>query len=666
MRIFILLLVFLFPFNTFAQKDAVNLRLTIKNDKGEAVCFEEINLKGTINGGFYKGFTSDRGLISLQVKPNETYSLSFQDTTDYVQIELPANSPKFISRQIVKTKVQPTPVKAITKATIETSDSIFQQLSILAEPTENEAVIKVNVVDEKGKRFPDFMVYCKNLLTNKRFFARTQKNGTAVFRLPVGCNYSIGYKLEPEINTFKLPNSPYLVLTFEIPGFSTKLHEETRNDTIFQLVTDKQGTAKDKVLVRIKISNLKNKPIQGEEVTIQQKHSKTCYFGKTDKMGKIQFLLPNSNFYYLNFEFDKKIDSLIYTSEHRFHITEIDYQCIGSKELKKRALSRKKALETRDNLFKVYEKTRDSLRREVSRRDSIAKLEMTKWERIYLKERLFMDSIFKADRKRWDSIKLAETIRDSIRRVSFAERDFLSMRENDTAIIRKIQEKALKELAQVQKDSKYFEKSGNEILSVLYRMLSKWKKAVIVTDITGSMSPYMDQILLWHAIKLTDFSKNKYIFFNDGDGKADTAKIIGNTGGIHQAAGTSIEQLLSTMKLSASLGSGGDGPENNMEALIEGAKIKDKFSELILIADNYADIKDIQLLTGFNVPVRVILCGVSTSINENYLELAYKTKGSVHTIEKDIFDLFNLKNGQTILIGKFNYQVSYGKFILVE
>ncbi len=85
----------------------------------------------------------------------------------------------------------------------------------------------------------------------------------------------------------------------------------------------------------------------------------------------------------------------------------------------------------------------------------------------------------------------------------------------------------------------------------------------------------------------------------------------------------------------------------------------------MLVADNYSDCRDIELLARLKIPVHVVLCGTSEGVNEQYLEIAWKTNGSVHTIEQDIEDLAQLADGATITIGAYQYKVSRGKFIRV-
>jgi hypothetical protein len=97
-------------------------------------------------------------------------------------------------------------------------------------------------------------------------------------------------------------------------------------------------------------------------------------------------------------------------------------------------------------------------------------------------------------------------------------------------------------------------------------------------------------------------------------------------------------------------GNGGDCAENNMEALIKGTQMAAPFKELVMIVDNNAPVKDIELLKKFNIPVHIILCGVNDWVMPDYLNIAWKTKGSIHTIEQDIKKISLMGEGQDIVI----------------
>lgn len=206
------------------------------------------------------------------------------------------------------------------------------------------------------------------------------------------------------------------------------------------------------------------------------------------------------------------------------------------------------------------------------------------------------------------------------------------------------------------------EPEDSTVLKVMDR--HKWKNMVVVTDFTGSMSPYVGEILLWHKLN-TDVNKpriNRFVFFNDGDSKEDYEKKIGRTGGIHYTSKIDMDHVLEVAVETISRGSGGDEPENDIEALIFAQKLNPRASNFVLIADNTADVRDLELAYKLKHPVKIVLCGVKDYINTEYLDLAYKTGGSVHTIEEDIKDLKKIKEGASLVIGGQLYFMKDGKF----
>lgn len=164
------------------------------------------------------------------------------------------------------------------------------------------------------------------------------------------------------------------------------------------------------------------------------------------------------------------------------------------------------------------------------------------------------------------------------------------------------------------------------------------KKSIVVMDWTGSMYGYGGEVMLWHLLNFQKSDLHYFVFFNDGDGKPNYAKIKGETGGIYCKKATEIEQVLDLFKLVMLKGKGGDAPENDVEAIIEGIKQFPDAEEVILIADNFSCVRDIKLANRIKLPVKVILCGYSDLIgaNPHYVELAARTKGSIHTTERDI------------------------------
>lgn len=202
--------------------------------------------------------------------------------------------------------------------------------------------------------------------------------------------------------------------------------------------------------------------------------------------------------------------------------------------------------------------------------------------------------------------------------------------------------------------------------SVVFNVLKRnktWKNKLIVADLTGSMYPYAQQISTWLKLHfLKDTTSQHFVFFNDGDNKKDENKKIGATGGVYHCKAKTVEELITTMESTIRKGQGGDAPENPIEAIIYGLNKSGKVEDVILIADNWAKARDIKMLARIKVPVRVVLCGVyeGMEINEDYLNIAYKTKGSVHTIEQDITDLMKQSTGKKFNINGVDYIIKNG------
>lgn len=204
----------------------------------------------------------------------------------------------------------------------------------------------------------------------------------------------------------------------------------------------------------------------------------------------------------------------------------------------------------------------------------------------------------------------------------------------------------------------------DSVVTAVLNRNKHWKNMTVALDVTGSMSPYTQQVLAWLALQTNIQKVRSFTFFNDGDNKSDGSKKTGRTGGIYHCTKNDFHEIVKSARYAMSKGSGGDGPENDMEAMIEIQNTQKKLSEIILIADNWANMRDYKLIENLKVPVRVILCGAMSGINAQYLQLARKTGGSVHTIESDILHLSALSEGDRVKIDDRTYRISGGEFLL--
>lgn len=182
--------------------------------------------------------------------------------------------------------------------------------------------------------------------------------------------------------------------------------------------------------------------------------------------------------------------------------------------------------------------------------------------------------------------------------------------------------------------------------SVVFRTFERnpdWEDMLVVNDWTGSMYPYGAQAVLWHRINMRQQPRiSHFAFFNDGDLLPDELKTIGQTGGIYLTPADSLVQIARTMKEVMVSGYGGDDPENDLEAVWHAIQEVKSYGQIVLIADNKSGVRDMSLLDQYSFPpIKIVLCGAQKGVpvHPDYLAIARKTGGSIHTIEEDIENL---------------------------
>jgi hypothetical protein len=203
------------------------------------------------------------------------------------------------------------------------------------------------------------------------------------------------------------------------------------------------------------------------------------------------------------------------------------------------------------------------------------------------------------------------------------------------------------------------------VLRVLSRN-SEWKKMLVVADLTGSMSPYVAQLLIWYRLNTKEDLVRNWLFFNDGDFKSDEEKKVGETGGIYEVKTADFNEVLRLTYETMLNGNGGDAAENDLEAVLKGMQSCPECEDIVVIADNQSPVRDMELLSRIKKPVKIILCGSQAGINAQFLNIARQTGGSVHTIEQDITRLLEMNEGEVFKVGKQTFRVEGGKVVVVK
>ena len=482
---------------------------------------------------------------------------------------------------------------------------VFEEITQTETNPKAEATIGICHIEMKridGSPLSNFPVTLVSLPLKKKWHATTDDQGKVRFKVPTRQKYQIDVDGSENVNWIELGPQPYGEVGLRMKYEPSALPEE-KGDTILQSLTADAKPSSNRIKLSVTMTNFDDGPLKDEEIFFRSNKTGKVYKAVSDSKGQVHMLLPHGSWYQVGFIGINAYDSLDYSRTRGIGTAELKFTWMGAKEYLRRLRARERALARRDSLY----------------------------ESGY-----------------YGSAIIEEIQRDRVTGMKLLDKRVTKIKE------------------EIAKDPKYFEKADMPVCAVIQRMAPRWKpNKVIVNDLTGSMYPYMDQVLLWHDLNLQLKEKKTYFFFNDGDGKSTSEKVIGSTGGIYHTPGGSSGAVANTMVETMKGGGGGDGPENDVEALLKAQEFARGETELILVADNYSSVKDIELIAGLNVPVRVIVCGFNNEIHPDYITIAYRTKGSVHTIEDDIENIAEKVRDNKFTLAGQKYRIAGGR-VFVE
>lgn len=194
------------------------------------------------------------------------------------------------------------------------------------------------------------------------------------------------------------------------------------------------------------------------------------------------------------------------------------------------------------------------------------------------------------------------------------------------------------------------------------QVVDKSERSAMVMDVTGSMTEHVANMKRWIKSNQDSMNFTSFTFFNDGDDKPTRKKKIGSTGGIYTAFRLSrIDDLISeTMRK----GSGGERPESDVEAMLH-TQEKDTLCDVILlIGDNYSEVRDLELIPRLNKRVNVLVCSVKGSVRPDYLLIAKNTGGYI-VYNGERINIQSIRKGEILSVGSYQYDYN-GKVFKVR
>lgn len=545
--------------------------------------------------------TDTSGKASVLVAVNDIYAIHLSDWENFASVTIPKG--EYQRHEI------PVP---------------FYEIPQDGSPILAEIPVHIRLVNQEGKHsnlIEPLTIRSGN--TRKTYQITTDKHGIATLKLPIGCQYVLSLENAPNYYKFEIPNKPYAAWS---------------EDVLFERIKgmDKYPSI-NQALFNFIFYDLEGNLVEGERFWVTSEKDAKKYEGITNQQGIAQILVPLNDTYVLNATYNLGFGrQKVFLEEGSDIIVEtIEYESVSSKSWVKRQSEQELASAKRDSINKAIAIQQEALV------DSLKNSEM--------EDKIIKDLV---ENNRSIPIKRTFTIRKAVKaKVEYIEQ-------------------------QIKINPNYFEDAEKPILATLQRFKESWKGKVVVTDVTYSMNNYLEEVLIWHSLNLRKGEHTKYFFFNDGDKKTIYGKRIGSTGGIYSCEGAweELPKVIETMHVAIESGiGGGEPPENDLEAVLAAIKQGQNVSEVILIADSYSRVRDMELLSQIKIPVRIILCGADekntlykgsrSDINEEYLTIAHRTKGSIHTLRQDILDLSERKDGEIVEIGAHRYILRNKQFI---
>lgn len=212
--------------------------------------------------------------------------------------------------------------------------------------------------------------------------------------------------------------------------------------------------------------------------------------------------------------------------------------------------------------------------------------------------------------------------------------------------------------------------SDSTSYQVLTRNANRWAHSVLVCDFTSSMYPYSTQLFAWLRQHTKHSAVQGMVFFTDCDSLGNETEEGGLKGKMFVTRERDTGRVLPLMLEAArNTHNNKEEAENAVEALIEAQLRFPEAKQLVLIADNSSDVKDLHRLSEVKKPVRVVICGTALDskrpFQAAFYEIARQTNGSLHTIEDD-FKPTSLTHRSWIKTGQryYWYNARREKFVL--
>ena len=189
------------------------------------------------------------------------------------------------------------------RRTIDFNEISQERIDPMASPSAKETVLTVVLQDKNKKVYPGVEVKLCNFLTKTIYTSRTNNNGAATFKIPVGQEYEIDIDGVESIRRLAL--SPIPMTTSMSMLYQPRDFKEKKEDRfIVQDATLDIQPSTTHSKIKLKVRGGENNGIN-EDVYVRMLKSNDVYKAKTNDQGEAVLMLPIKQKYFIDFTYQR-------------------------------------------------------------------------------------------------------------------------------------------------------------------------------------------------------------------------------------------------------------------------------------------------------------------------------------------------------------------------
>lgn len=188
---------------------------------------------------------------------------------------------------------------------------------------------------------------------------------------------------------------------------------------------------------------------------------------------------------------------------------------------------------------------------------------------------------------------------------------------------------------------------------------NEWKNKLLISDVSYEMLAYAMKLAKWYDANRKSGETTQFVLYNNGVRRTGAASGIA-----YHMASPGFDELVNLInhvydRVDV------ESAKHDVEGLIAGDGIEKNYEDVIFFVDKDAPLSDYEFFKQIKAPIHIVLCVDPRRPNPQHLTLAWKTKGSVHTISGDFNDIGKLREGDDFEIEGYKYKIMGGEFVLM-